>query len=375
MLKKKVYIYAQFSNRFYDKVYKVRDIEKQYIERIYNKDGYYKTEHWFEIPTWIAQLSFIHRRMNVTNMVYNIESVEAFMDYIKIKSNDSYITIFFSVMDVNIEVIKNIISKLNRNKIKCDIKIGGYCKFEEISIKFYNSMGEYAKTVNPSIPYIGEDYYLFKGIKIIPRLKLSSGCKYNCKFCTIENEIIQNSKTAIFQSLNNICENLKFKYIYIDDKTFGDAYSKEELIKLMDTLYHTVKSRNKDFLGFIVQTIATPKYANLILQIPSIKLVELGIEIFDDEVLKLYNKPINKVSITEAMIQYSRSDEIKVIPNIIIGFKEATIDSIENTLAFLNNHKNIISHINVFNYTNYDNEEDNELIRKGMEIEDEYYKF
>ena len=128
-------------------------------------------------------------------------------------------------------------------------------------------------------------------------------------------------------------------------------------------LYDKVKKYNKDFEGFIIQTTTTQfnKFTDMYLFDSHIKYVELGVESFNNNILKRYHKPSTEATTLKAadkIRNYNRlvpSYNIKLIPNIIIGIPEETQKTYNKTLNFLMLYNDIISHYNIYNLAVYDN--------------------
>jgi radical SAM superfamily enzyme len=83
-----------------------------------------------------------------------------------------------------------------------------------------------------------------------------------------------------------------------------------------------------------------------------IKFIELGIESVNDHILRKYRKP----STTQKIIQATdklRQLPVKLVPDIIIGMPEETHETYQNTLQYLADNRDVISHINVYNLSVY----------------------
>lgn len=282
----------------------------------HKEDGYVKPEHFWEIPMWIAEVSYCieHKELHI------IEDTQQSAEYIN--SSDADI-VLFSVLDVNKPIIEMLCSKVDK-----PICLGGYSKLENDKVQWFNSVQELCEKF--SITYRkGTDYSLFKNIECIPRLQLSQGCKHKCKFCTIPNEVIKIHEDTIIQQVLSF-KDLKFKLIYIDDKTFGQSSN----YRMLKELYDLIKLDNPEFKGFIVQTTAY--------QVPKIDfeelhifVVELGVESYNNPILKAMYKPATESTIQRAV--YIIQDKgINVILNLIVGLPNETKESYLHTLEFVN---------------------------------------
>ena len=339
----------------------MKDISTQYYIDLYNKkqkDGYFKESDFWEIPLWITELDY-----NTPVDFYICKNIE---DTVKYLLEHKYKYVCFSVLDVNKEIINNIMTKYNGYVVanyadSITFIFGGYIDFNY----FHGLTHKIFKTIKDFITFLGieykqgNSYRLFKGYSVIPRLTLSTGCLNNCDFCTVERKIKETPKDVIEQQINAF-KPLKFELVYINDKTFGQCAN----YPILPMLYHKIKKYNKNFKGFIIQTTTTQfnKISDKFLFYSHIKYVELGIESFNDDILKKYHKPSSERTILDSawkIIDFNMCTgsiyHIKLIPNIIIGMPEETKETYQRTIRFLERHNNIISHYNIYNLAVYDN--------------------
>ena len=151
---------------------------------------------------------------------------------------------------------------------------------------------------------------------------------------------------------------LRFRYIYIDDKTFGQAGNHV----MLKEISQYVRSYNPRFLGFIVQTTAamiknkdTVSYWKHSLNVHSI---EIGVETYNDPILRSMRKPASENTIKIAVDNCS-SEGIRLIPNIIIGFQGETERTYERTIKLLSYIYSDVhnSHANIYTLAVYDDSE------------------
>lgn len=332
-------LFLQFSNilyktelsNLYDKIY---DLKKH--------DGYYNNKHYFEIPLWISEISYALGD-NVDKELYVCDNILDAVKYIH-KFNGDYI--LCSVLNSTVNEIK-LIMELCPTK---NFILGGYYKLITNNSMYFNSVNEFCDWSKISYKY-GLDYSLFSGEYTIPRLKLSSGCLNKCKFCHfIDKNIVMKSDSEILQQVESF-DNLNYKLIYIDDKTFGQAKN-HKLLKLIN---YVCKYKNSDFIGFIIQTttnMITNKFINTIKE-SGVKIVELGIESYNEKILKLYNKPSN-IKLIDKSIELLYENNINIIPNIMLGFPEDGIYSYVKNLFFIIKNRKKFYSLNIFTYANYD---------------------
>lgn len=289
-----------------------------------HKDGYYKPEHFWELPLWVAEICYtLPDDVEREFMVVEEQDINLVPDRIYC----------FSVLDVNVNIIKYIIE----NNQQCRFVLGGYndsLKGAYVNSQWCNSVREFCELYGCGYRY-GTDFSLFAGTECVPRLTLSTGCRHRCKFCIIENEVVEKTQQEIYKQLCSF-RLLKFKLIYVNDKTFGQAKNH----KLLDNIYRIIKHDNPEFEGFIVQTTATmvaSKAADLkdnFWKEHHIKVVEIGVETFNDKLLKRYHKPANEYRIRQALEKLYVCG-IKIIPNIILGLPGETVKTYRNTHDWL----------------------------------------
>jgi tRNA A37 methylthiotransferase MiaB len=344
-------LFCQFHNVLINGNY-TKNIADLYYNGIYKYkeiDGYYKQDSFFELPLWIAEIKGSLPNNYKTDLLI-IENIKESINKIK-KINPDYIC--FSVLDVNKNYIHEIIKSLPDKKFI----LGGYINFT--SFKNYKNVSIF-ESIQAFIEYLdikyryNLDYSLFKGYKTIPRLTLSKGCLHKCKFCIVSKNLIAVSKRDIIKQIKAF-KDLRFKLIYLNDKTLGQSNN----YKLLPLIYKRIKKYNPDFKGFIIQTSCSMfKRQSFIDTIKNchIYACEIGIETYNNKLLKELNKPQNVNTINNAMYQLKKL-RIKIIPNIIIGLIGETKETYNNTLKFLKHFKKDIYLLNIYNLALYLNSE------------------
>ena len=345
-------IFCQVSNQLINP--SIGDISEKYYNRLYDKherDGYYKGKDFWEIPLWIAEACGFIRGEKELHIVRNIE------DSIIHLNRSSADRILFSVLDVNKAIVKKITKKVNKPFI-----LGGYALDDSLNrdnVVMLDNMQQLADLYITPYEY-KLDFSLFHGYKTIPRLTMSTGCRYRCKFCTVPNEVIAKSISDIFNQVYAF-EPLDFKLVYLNDKTFGQEANHE----FLHELYHAIKQYNPKFEGFIIQTTCQQvlKGFNKPLSELFVKVVELGVETYNNDLLRALSKPQNTNTIDKAMSSLINTG-IKVIPNFIIGIKGETRQTYRNTLNFVDKYFYDIYAMNIYNLALYN---DNDLDVIGEE--------
>jgi radical SAM superfamily enzyme YgiQ (UPF0313 family) len=142
-----------------------------------------------------------------------------------------------------------------------------------------------------------------------------------------------------------------FKLIYLGDSTFGQS----ENYKLVKEIYERITMFNPEFKGFIIQTTASQLnkkgFIEELNELP-IEFVEIGVESFNDDLLKANNKPATTTTIEYAVKSLAKYG-IKTILNLIIGLPNETTESYSRTLKFVKNNTQCISHLNIYNLALY----------------------
>ena len=334
---------VQFSNEILNPRGDVVNPSDVYYDKLYStRAGFDRAADFWEVPQWQAQLA--HNLKNVDSYVVR-DPAEA----VKFLNSAKYDTVAFSALDVNKNLIKEIAQNYGGN-----IAVGGYGDlkgFEGLkNVKVYKNMKDFVES--KGAPFAeGFDYRLFKGTKNIPRLQLSDGCTHSCAFCAVPKEITEVPKEKVLQQARALAKDLPSKLVYLNDKTFGQAKN----YTMLPEIYAEMKKINPDFDGFIIQTTAaqmkklTPEF----LKKAGIKHVELGIESYNDPILRAHKKPANQKIIDHAA-GVLREAGVSLIPNIMVGLPGETPATYAQTLKWLRDNKDIISHVNVNNLAIYE---------------------
>lgn len=318
----------------------------QYYDKLYSgtRKGYDRPQDFWEIPRWIAVMANSLRNVDL----YVIRDVNEAIEFFK---KAKYKLIAFSVLDINKAKVEQI-----AQSYKGRIVVGGYTDLSDFkkyrNVRVINDMAAFVRSQKEEFQP-GTDYRLFKGTEVIPRLCMSSGCKHNCKFCIVPNKLEQVPRDVIEQEAESLAS-LNARLVYLDDKTFGQAAN----YIILPEVYKQIKQRNPAFEGFIVQTTAAAmafgnKLSAEFLRDAHIKYVELGIESYNDDILKKYNKPAREKTIDVAVDKIRKAGSA-LIPNIIVGFPEETEETYAHTLDWLKKNRDVISHVNVYNLAVYD---------------------
>lgn len=311
------------------------DLVSQYYQSIYEHPYYHKPSFAWELPLWAAELSFSLDKIKHDFKVLN-EPVKLTADYV-----------FGSVMNVNKKMFLEL-AMLNPNTT---FMLGGYI---ESGFFFDCDNVVYVASIKESMKYLGLRYNkgvsweLFRGEQCIPRITMSEGCAHKCKFCTIPNAITQRYTWDIVTQAQAL-KPLRFNLVYLDDKTFGQSSN----YRFLRDLYPIIKEFNPEFVGFVVQTTASAavriNWQNL-----HVYAAEIGVESYNDDILKGLNKPTDTKTIDRAE-SVLKDLGIKYIPNIVIGFVDETIETYKITIKHLR--QTDFLHVNLYNLAIYDDAE------------------
>jgi hypothetical protein len=319
-----------------------KDQSAAYYDKLYSgtRKGYARLQDFWEIPQWTGFASKFLPNADFY-VVRDMAEAKRFL------GEAGYDRVAFSSLDVNKDMIRELAQSYEGT-----FDVGGYAEkgyFEDIpNIKWHASMEDWAKDMG--VPYEnGVDYRHFQGGEVIPRLTMSQGCKHKCAFCTVEKTVSETPAEVVTQQADQIA-NLGSKLVYLNDKTFGQAKNFDSL----PDVYQRIKEKNPGFEGFIIQTTASQmtKFTPEFLAKSGIRFVELGIETYNDPILKEMHKPATEAVMDKA-VDRLRQAGIALIPNIIIGFPGETEATYAHTLDFLKRNEDVISHANIYNLALY----------------------
>jgi hypothetical protein len=321
-----------------------RSSADDYYDKLYaNRDGYSRPKDFWELPQWIGVAA-----KNLPNadvyVVRNLAEAQKFL------AEAGYGHVAMSALDVNTKLAQALITGY-----KGKVVVGGYTDMTpfkgQSNVTVYKAMPEWIKAMGKDFTE-GTDYRHFRGTEVVPRLSLSEGCLHNCFFCGVENKgkaPREIDRQTVDQQIASF-KDLKAKLVYVNDKTFGQASNHQDLKEI----YKRMKAENPEFQGFIIQTSAaqmakmTPEF----LQEAGVKYVEMGVESYNDSILKSVRKPANEKMI-DAAVEKIRASGAKFIPNIMIGLPGETPETYSRTLDFLDHNRDLISHVNAYNTALY----------------------
>lgn len=320
----------------------VDEAAQRYYETLYSgaRKGYVKPSDFWEIPDWMSQVTH-----NLGDRVdaYVVRDMNEARNFLH---QAGYGDVLFSVMDAN----KPMVAELARD-YKGQVSLGAYTDTSDIpNATRYESMKDYVESKGLTFTP-GKDFRLFKDTDTIPRLTMSEGCRHGCRFCVLAKTPIREAAPGEIGQQVESFKDLNANLVYINDKTFGQATNFQRLPELFQQL----KEQNPDFQGFIIQTTAAQmqRLPEDFLKQAGVKYIELGVESYNDSVLKNQSKPANEALI-DAATEKIRRVGAKFIPNIMIGLPGETAETYAHTMDFLRRNSDVISHTNTYNLAIYD---------------------
>ena len=331
---------VQFSSDLIQK--SAKDEAGTYYDKLYSgtRPGYARLDDFWEIPQWMGYVAHVFPNADVY-VVRDMAQAKQFLN------SANYGRVAMSALDVNKHLVRELVKDYPGH-----VDLGGYVEkgtFSDLAnVKWHDNVKSLA--ADAGVPYSeGVDYRHFAGSDVIPRLTMSTGCRHKCAFCAVEKTLSITPKEVIEQQADAIA-GLGAKLVYLNDKTFGQAGN----YKALSDIYQRIKRRVPDFKGFIVQTTAAQLKAIPAdwLKQSGIKFVELGVETFNDPLLREMHKPATEKLIDEVTDKL-RQNGIILIPNIIIGLPGETPQTYQNTLNWLARNKDVISHANIYNLALY----------------------
>lgn len=334
----------------------------KYIDYIYSTiDGFHRaSEHYLELPLWIAEISGAYKSKGeeVIEQILHLTEENYINQFLNYYANYNADVIFMSITNIS-KVYQEEILKVITDNIK--VIIGGYTKIKDSKCTWFNSISKFRYNelgLNNAEEYeVSYDIFnKYQCTLTIPRLKLRDGCKNKCNFCSVTKKYKYYTPKEIYNQTSDIAFNLNYSYIYINNKTFLNT----DLVSL-DKATIDLKAKYS-IANYIVQTtVAELSSVNIAEWYEhGIRYIELGIEALSDTVYKKYNKPQSIFLIKSLFRVYRALHTVlngrvpKLIPNVIFGFPEMTLDDYINQLEFYIKYynKGIISHFNIYLYNN-----------------------
>ena len=319
---------------------------REYYDLVY--DTWFDTKpprHFMEIPTWIpicdGRISPIYERQ-----VYVVANLKQAIEYFNGMPDA---VLLFSVLDINKTVVQYLVHNVWNTCL-----VGGYItgadreRLEREPNVYWLSHPDELKIYLRPAKIDSPNYALFSGIRTFPRITLSEGCLHNCAFCSIPRKLVERHPVDILTQANTLLP-LDFDYIYVDDKTFGQA---DNYTILLD-VWNFITMHKPGFKGFIVQTtvpVATKLLKAGEIEKLHIAALEVGVEIPNDDYLRKMRKPYNLKQLNALHDELRFHPGLIFIPNIIFG---APGDNYADTLTYLSAKSDTITFVNPYVLTLY----------------------
>jgi hypothetical protein len=299
-------------------------------------DGYWKPKHFWELPLWIGEVTYAFQRGTLSQKSYEVNLHIITSTGEALPDADVYC---FSVLDDTKPFVKYYVQLLRHKAFF----LGGYVDpayFKGCpNVRWCDSVEDLCDYCGVVYEY-GVNWKLFRGETCIPRLRMSSGCYHTCKFCTIPNKVTQVPWEDVLAQVDAM-KDLRFRLVYLDDKTWGMAANHQRL----DSIYSKIRAFNPDFEGFVIQTSVAwldmqrrqdggleSKLNEM--RLAGVKIIELGIETYNNTILEKLNKPQREHQITDIVEELHRKG-FKVIANIILGLPGESSLTYSKTLGWL----------------------------------------
>ena len=180
-------------------------------------------------------------------------------------------------------------------------------------------------------------------------IETSRGCPMNCEFCSVA--ALYKSK-YYFRPLNEIIDelkNIKNKYLFFsDDNMYG--ISRKDNQRFKSLCKEIINNKiNKPWIGFASLNIANDSESLKLAYKSGCRLLMIGFESEDQDVLKSINKTINakynKNEISK-LVKKIQSAHIGIIGGFIFGFDSDSLKSIASRRTFINSlHLDIVSFV------------------------------
>lgn len=321
-----------------------KDISDTYYDTLYSgtRKGYERLADFWELPYWtlFASAGFPFADL------YIVRSLPEAKEFL---ASCSYKQIACSVLGINLPLVQEL-SRICSGRLA----VGGYVEPETLfkgdvgEMEWYASIQDWTlKYGTPSNGMLSYRHYI--GTQSILRLTMSDGCLHHCSFCTVPHRLKERPLQQIEAQVHQIAKKMHPKLVYLDDKTFGQANNYQELERLGGIL-----AQDPQFLGFIIQTSASQliRLDDEWLQRSRIRYVELGVETYNDTILRKLHKPASERLLDQAASKLENCG-ISFIPNIIIGIPNETEESYRRTLQWLESRRRNISHINCYSLALY----------------------
>jgi radical SAM superfamily enzyme YgiQ (UPF0313 family) len=180
-------------------------------------------------------------------------------------------------------------------------------------------------------------------------IETSRGCPMNCDFCSVPAIFHGKYYTRPIDDIINEIKNYPGKNIFFsDDNMYGISKKDNERFKLICS--EIIKNKiKKNWIGFASLNIANDSESLKLANQSGCKLLMIGFESEDIDILKSVNKTINlkfNSNQIHKLVKKIQSYHIGVIGGFIFGFDSDTEESISVRRNYINNlHLDIVSYV------------------------------
>jgi radical SAM superfamily enzyme YgiQ (UPF0313 family) len=189
-----------------------------------------------------------------------------------------------------------------------------------------------------SIPYPAYDLLPKECPRLVPRIQLARGCKYNCTFCAPRvlwrNRVRYRDPKKVVDQIAYLIDKHNVRYFLIGDLTFfqkDENQTRNYYVELCNEI-----SRRKLDIKWWCQTrveLVTDECARLLSKAGCVQ-VGLGIEIASQRARDAVKKE-NDIHDTRKACRYLKQNGIAVQAYIMIGLPEETIDDAFHTIKMI----------------------------------------
>ena len=181
-------------------------------------------------------------------------------------------------------------------------------------------------------------YFDWSKWKLLRKLKLrwqvlqtSRGCPYDCSFCIAPRELGRGYR---LRSIDNVMADIKYQRNLVNSKYFF----------IVDNHFTVNRQRTKELLNRIIEEeidwygicftrmeVARDQEVLRLLKKAKINTLYMGLESFDDKVLKLLNKKQTSEGLKKAL-KTIKAHGLRVLGSFVIGSDDDTVESIRATI-------------------------------------------
>ena len=187
-----------------------------------------------------------------------------------------------------------------------------------------------------SLPFINRSLIKtiphFKKHEISTLVQTAKGCDNTCVFCQRkgwQSVYVAHGNSYVFSEFEEL-KSQNFRNVWITDENFTFDLDRAKII-----LKYLIESEITENMNIAISSWANIDHEFLDLALLcKIKTISFGIETGNSEILQFYRKNID-LNKAKQLIQYANSIGLFTVGNFIIGAPMETIDTINETFAFI----------------------------------------